>query len=98
MNMSSKKNIIKKSKPKKDIGNLNNKEFGCELDPTNKLKLVEDKEKGQKAYYNGKPMKYMDYMQEVTNRVERNKKGKGADNVGIFGGVSFDDNGNIIKP
>ena len=42
-------------------------------------------------------MKYMDYMQEVTNRVERNKNRKGADNVGIFGGVSFDDNGNIIK-
>ena len=38
-------------KNKKDIGNLNNKEFGCELDPTNKLKLVEDKDKGQKAYY-----------------------------------------------
>jgi|TARA_X000001388_G_scaffold15867_1_gene9760 hypothetical protein len=83
---------------KKDIGNLNNKDFKCELDPSNKLKLVEDKDKGQKAYYNGKPMKYMDYMQEVANRVERNKKGKGADNIGIFGGVSFDDNGNIIKP
>ena len=40
----------------------------------------------------------MDYMQEVANRVERNKKGKGADNIGIFGGVNFDDNGNIIKP
>ena len=84
-------------KNKKDIGNLNNKEFGCELDPPNKLNLVEDKDKGQKAYYNGKEMKYMDYMQEVTNRVERNKNGKGADNVGIFGGVSFDENGNIIK-
>ena len=83
---------------KKDIGNLNNKDFKCELDPTNKLKLVEDKDKGQKAYYNGKPMKYIDYMQEVANRVERNKKGKGADNIGIFGGVNFDDNGNIIKP
>tara|TARA_R100000742_G_C4258332_1_gene76202 strand:+ start:658 stop:918 length:261 start_codon:yes stop_codon:yes gene_type:complete len=83
---------------KKDIGNLNNKEFKCELDPSNKLKLVEDKDKGQKAYYNGKPMKYLDYMQEVANRVERNKKGKGADNIGMFSGVSFDDNGNIIKP
>ena len=82
---------------KKDIGNLNNKDFGVELDPTNKLKLVEDDKKGQKAYYNGKPMKYMDYMQEVTNRVDRNKKGKGADNIGIFGGVNFDENGKIIK-
>ena len=81
---------------KKDIGNLNNKDFGVELDPSNKLKLVQDDKKGQKAYYNGKPMKYMDYMQEVTDRIERNKKGKGADNIGMFAGVSFDDNGKII--
>ena len=82
---------------KKDIGNLNNNKLYKELDPTNKLSLCKDDKKGQKAYYNGKEMKYMDYMQEVTNRVKRNKNGKGADNIGIFGGVSFDDNGNIIK-
>ena len=35
-------------------------------------------------------------MQEVTERVIRNKKGKGADNIGIFGGVSFDKKGNVI--
>ena len=84
-------------KNKKDIGNLNNKDFGIQLDPSNNLKLVEDENKGQQAYYKGSKMKYMDYMQEVTNRVERNKKGKGADNIGIFGGVNFDKNGNIIK-
>ena len=82
---------------KKDIGNLNNKEFECELDPTNKLKLVEDSDKGQKAYYNGKPMKYVDYMQEVNERVIRNKKGIGADNIGIFSGINFDKDGNIIE-
>tara|TARA_R100000700_G_scaffold39582_1_gene52738 strand:- start:1902 stop:2156 length:255 start_codon:yes stop_codon:yes gene_type:complete len=81
---------------KKDIGNLNNKEFGCELDPDKKLKLVRDDNKGQQAYYKGKKIKYMDYMQEVTDRVIRNKKGKGADNIGIFGGVNFDKKGNII--
>ena len=42
-------------------------------------------------------MKYMDYMQEVSNRIERSKKGKGAENLGFFGGISFDKNGNIIK-
>ena len=84
------------SNNKKDIGNLNNKDLGCQLDPDNKLKLVEDKDKGQQAYYKGQKMKYMDYIQEVGNRVERNKKGKGADNIGIFGGVSFDKNGNIL--
>ena len=82
---------------KKDIGNLNNKEFGCELDPDKKLKLVRDDNKGQQAYYKGKKIKYMDYMQEVADRVIRNKKGKGADNIGIFSGVSFDKNGNIIR-
>ena len=81
---------------KKDIGNLNNKEFGCELDPDKKLKLVRDDDKGQQAYYKGKKIKYMDYMQEVADRVIRNKKGKGAENIGMFGGVSFDKKGNII--
>ena len=84
------------SSNKKDIGNLNNKQFGCQLDPDNKLKLVNDKDKGQQAYYKGKKIKYMDYMQEVSDRIVRNKKGKGADNIGMFGGVSFDKNGNII--
>ena len=84
------------SKNKKDIGNLNNKKLGVQLDPDNKLKLVEDREKGQQAYYKGKKIKYLDYMQEVTDRVYRNKAGKGVDKIGIFGGISFDKNGNII--
>ena len=84
-------------KNKKDIGNLNNKDFGIQLDPSNNLKLVEDKDKGQKAFYKGKEMKYMDYMQEVSDRVIRNKNGKGADNLGMFAGVSFDKNGRITK-
>ena len=82
---------------KKDIGNLNNKDFGIELDPSNNLKLVEDENKGQQAYYKGKKIKYMDYMQEVSDRVIRNKNGKGADNLGMLAGVSFDKNGKIIR-
>jgi hypothetical protein len=39
----------------------------------------------------------MDYMQEVGDRVQRNKEGKGVENVGVFSGVNFDENGNIIK-
>ena len=90
-------NIIRKSKPKKDIGNLNNKEFNMELDPNNNLCLSEDPDKGQQAYYKGSEMKYMDYIQEVGDRIVRNKKGKGADNIGFFGGISFNKNGKIIK-
>ena len=82
---------------KKDIGNLNNKDFGVELDPNKNLKLVNDDDKGQQAYYKGKKIKYMDYMQEVSDRVIRNKQGKGADNLGMFAGVNFDKNGKIIR-
>ena len=84
-------------KDKPDIGNLNNDVFKCDLDPNKKLKLVEGGEKGQRAFYKGKPMKYMDYIQEVGDRVKRNKEGKGADNMGLFQGVKFDTKGNIIK-
>ena len=39
----------------------------------------------------------MDYIQEVGDRVKRNKEGKGIENGGVFSGVSFDKNGKIIK-
>ena len=85
-------------KHKKDIGNLNNNSFiGKNLDPKNKLKLVKDADKGQKAFYNGKPMKYMDYIQEVGDRVKRNKEGRGVENGSTFSGVNFDKNGKIIR-
>ena len=73
-------------KDKKDIGNLNNDVFKCELDPQNKMKLVEDKEKGQKAFFKGQPMKYMDYIQEIGDRVKRNKEGRGIENGSKFKG------------
>ena len=83
---------------KKDIGNLHNVlNSGVDLAPANKLSLHADKEKGQKAFYNGEPMKYMDYIQEVGNRVKRNKEGKGIENGSKFVGVNFDINGNIIR-
>ena len=79
----------------KDIGNLNNKEFGVELDPKNDLILEEDDNKGQQAYYKGSKMKYLDYMGEVSDRIVRNKKGKGANNVGMFSGFG---KGSLKKP
>ena len=82
---------------KKDIGNLNNKDLKVNLDPKNELKLVEGGDRGQEAYYKGSKMKYMDYIGEVGNRIERNKKGKCLDNIGMFAGVSFDNNGKILK-
>ena len=86
---------IKKDKKLKNIGG--HKPFGIDLDPKEDLCLVEDKERGQKAYYKGQPIKYMDYWDELCTRGEKNKKGKSVDNIGLFVGVKFDKNGNIIK-
>ena len=93
--MSSTKNIIKKSKPKKDIGNLNNKEFGVELDPDNTLCLAEDKDEGQQAYYKGSKMDYTDYVSEGGNRISKGKQGKGTSNLGTFAGFG---KGTLKKP
>ena len=40
----------------------------------------------------------MDYIQEVGDRVKRNKEGRGIENGSKFAGVNFDKNGKIIKP
>ena len=80
---------------KKDIGNLNNKEFGVELNPKKDLCLVEDSKEGQKAYYKNKEMSYTDYVCEVGNRISKAKKGKGVGDIGIFGGFG---KGTLKKP
>ena len=85
-------------KNKQDIGNLHNVlNSGVDLDPANKLSLQTDKEKGQKAFYKGEPMKYMDYIQEVGERVRRNKEGRGIENGSKFAGVNFNNNGKIVR-
>ena len=86
--------IINMSK-KKDIGNLNNKEFGFQLDPKNELRLEEDSKKGQQAYYKNKKMDYLDYMGEVGDRIHNATKGKGLTDLGMFSGFG---NGTLKKP
>ena len=68
-----------------------------DLDPNKDLCLVEDKEKGQKAYYKDKPMKYLDYYEELANRETKLEKGKDAGGLssGIFSGFG---NGTLNKP
>ena len=80
---------------KKDIGNLNNKEFGVELDPKNELRLEEDAKKGQQAYYKNSKMPYLDYIGEVGSRINNAKNGKGITDVGIFSGFG---SGTLKKP
>jgi len=75
---------IKKSlSEKKDVGGT--KPLGVDLDPNKDLKLVDDKDKGQQAYYKGQKMRYLDYYNELATRGERNKK-KGINTIGNFAG------------
>ena len=75
---------IKKSlSEKKDVGGT--KPLGVDLDPHKDLKLVDDKDKGQQAYYKGQKMRYLDYYNEICTRGESNKKGKDI-SIGNFAG------------
>ena len=88
----SKNIIIKKEKELKNIGG--HKPFGVELDPNKELCLTEDKERGQKAYYKGEPIKYLDYFGEICDRGIKAKKGKNLDSK-MFGGIG---KGKLKKP
>tara|TARA_R110002020_G_scaffold294656_1_gene510418 strand:+ start:1460 stop:1738 length:279 start_codon:yes stop_codon:yes gene_type:complete len=73
---------------------------GIDLDPNNDLTLVEDKVKGQEAYYKGKQVPYLDYMGELAEREAITNGGKDIykkTSIGLFGGVDFDKDGNIIR-
>mgnify|MGYP003142152048 CR=1 FL=1 len=90
--------IVKKDKkPKKNIGG--HSPFGMNIDPDNKLCLTEDKEKGQQAYYKGTKMDYMDYNNEVFGRLDDMREGKiyKQTDMGMFSGINFDKDGNIIE-
>ena len=74
------------SNNRKNIGGT--KLFGKDLDPNKDLCLTEDKVKGQKAYYKGKPMKNIDYYAELATRERKLEQGKDAGglSIGIFSG------------
>ena len=73
---------------------------GIDLDPNKDFTLIEDKKKGQEAYYKGKQLPYLDYMGELAERETITNGGKDIyrkTSLGVFSGVSFDKNGQIIK-
>jgi hypothetical protein len=73
---------------------------GIDLDPNNDFTLIENDKKGQEAYYKGKQVPYLDYMGELAEREARTNGGKDVyrnASLGMFSGVSFDEDGNIIK-
>jgi len=73
---------------------------GVDLDPHNDLTLIEDDTKGQEAYYKGKQIPYLDYMGELAEREAITNGGKDIykkTSIGMFSGISFDENGKIIR-
>ena len=73
---------------------------GIDLDPNNDFTLIENDKKGQEAYYKGKQVPYLDYMGELAEREARTNGGKDVyrnASLGMFSGVSFDEDGKIIK-
>ena len=73
---------------------------GIDLDPHNDFTLIEDEVKGQEAYYKGKQIRYLDYFGELAERETVTNGGKDVyrrTSLGMFSGVSFDNNGKIIK-
>ena len=73
---------------------------GIDLDPNNDFTLIEDDKKGQEAYYKGEQVPYLDYMGELAERETVTNGGIDVyrkASLGMFSGVSFDENGKIIK-
>ena len=73
---------------------------GIDLDPNNDFTLIEDKSKGQEAYYKGKHIPYLDYFGELAERETITNGGIDTyrkTSLGMFSGISFDENGKIIK-
>ena len=72
--------------------------FGVDIDP-NKDLVHNTQEDGKcEAYYKGSKIKYDDYLSELESRYDKRSKGKDftSRTIGIFSGVTFDKNGNII--
>ena len=81
-------------------GIINDRYFKDNNDKDTQITLIESETKGQEAYYKGKQVPYLDYMGELAEREAITNGGKDVyrnASLGVFGGVSFDKNGNIIK-
>ena len=71
---------------------------GIDLDPNKDLTLIEDKEKGQEAYYKGEHISYLDYFGELAEREVKTNEGKDvyrSTSIGVFGGFG---KGTLKKP
>ena len=72
--------------------------FGVDIDPNKDLVHNTHEDGSYDAYYKGSKMDYGDYISEIESRFHRKKKGKSfSSSIGTFSGVSFNENGKIIK-
>ena len=73
--------------------------FGVDLDPKNDMKLDKKSDGDCDVKYKGQDMNFDTYVDELEERANRQQQGKSltSNSIGLFGGVSFDKNGKIIK-
>ena len=62
------------------------KVLGIDLDPSDTLKMITDKEGYPSCTYKNKPCSTEDYLHATQTNAERHYKGKGSNTIGVFGG------------
>ena len=73
--------------------------MGVDFDPKGDM-VVDVKDDGDcYVKYKGQKMDYNSYVDELEERADRHQKGKSitTSSIGMFNGVNFDENGNIMK-
>ena len=73
--------------------------MGVDYDPKGDM-VVDVKDDGDcEVKYKGQKMDYNSYVDELEERADRHQKGKSitTSSIGMFNGVNFDENGNIVK-
>ena len=94
--------IIRQTQPKVlklAIKKDHSKILGVDYDPKGDIK-VDVKDDGDcEVKYKGNKMDYNDYVDELEDRATRKQNGKPLirNSLGVFSGVSFDENGKIIN-
>ena len=73
--------------------------MGVDFDPKGDM-VVDVKDDGDcDVKYKGQKMDYNTYVDELEERANRHQQGKSitTSSIGMFNGVNFDENGNIVK-
>jgi len=73
--------------------------MGVDFDPKGDM-VVDVKDDGDcDVKYKGQKMDYNTYVDELEERANRHQQGKSitTSSIGMFNGVNFDENGNIMK-